>query len=491
MKKLRFLVVAVILIMLTGILIMSSVSCSNRTESGQTEEMPVLRLYLLTYYDTRDGINHDRGGRYNIYGRGDKYNFMYDMIDEYKVRVNEAKIEIIHFNNHDDLRTRMTVEIISGGGPDIVMIDPRYFPSMNKIPDGVFCDLNEFILQDENFNIEDYYTAILDSGIVRGKRYLAPVAYSVPVIYTSKEILEEYNINLDKPGLTWRELAYNIKEFIRETEDRKIYFFDWNFDFSVLLKTSGLTFIDYERKEARFDSSEFIELLRIYKDIHPSICPISVKEAYYYDAFWLMNEKSAVTNTKMLGLIPMDLSRFHASLKSELDEELVICPFPTYSGETNIYSESEMLLGINNNCKHKSEAYGFVKMVLSIQGDGYEINFLDGLPVNRKVYSEWLNTTTDAHEMEDEKAAQGIVSSDTWSIGFGTRYVTGNRHFLSPTDLFDKAAELMSSIHRCEIFDYDLYRLIEEELPLMLSGARDAEYTANVIQDKVTIYLHE
>jgi hypothetical protein len=49
----------------------------------------------------------------------------------------------------------------------------------------------------------------------------------------------------------------------------------------------------------------------------------------------------------------------------------------------------------------------------------------------------------------------------------------------------------MSSIHRCEIFDYDLYRLIEEELPLMLSGARDAEYTANVIQDKVTIYLHE
>jgi ABC-type glycerol-3-phosphate transport system substrate-binding protein len=486
MKKLRLLVVILI-----GILIITSVSCSYRKESEQAAEIPVLRLYLLPYYDTRDGINHDRGGRYDFYGRGDKYNFMYDMIDEYKVRVNEAIIEIIRFNNHDDLRARMTVEIISGGGPDIVMIDPRYFPSMNKIPDGIFCDLDEFILQDEDFNTEDYYTAVLDSGIVRGKRYLAPVAYSVPVIYTSKEILEEYNINLGKPGLTWRELADNIKEFIRETEDRKIYFFDWNFDFSILLKTSGLTFVDYERKEALFDSSEFIELLRIYKEIHPSICPISAKEAYYYDAFWLMNEKSAVTNTRMIGLIPINFSHFHASLKSELDEELVICPFPTYSGETNIYSESEMLLGINNNCKHKSEAYGFVKMVLSIQGNGYEINFLDGLPVNRKVYAEWLNSTTTARKKEDERAGQSIVSSGTWSIGFGTRYITSNRIFSFPTDLFDKAAELMSSINRCEMFDYDLYRLIEEELPLLLSGARDVEYTASVIQDKVTIYLHE
>ena len=100
MKKLRFLVVILI-----GILIIHLFHA--RTRKAGKQKKCLCQVVSLTYYDMRDGINHDRGGRYNIYGRGDKYNFMYDKIDEYKVRVNEAKIEIIHFNNHDDLRTRL------------------------------------------------------------------------------------------------------------------------------------------------------------------------------------------------------------------------------------------------------------------------------------------------------------------------------------------------------------------------------------------------
>lgn len=481
MRRLKILKTLVIL--LTLILAVTSVSCSQQTGSSQITEKPTLIIYLLPYYNMKDKLDPSRGGRhYETWGGNwDRYNFMYSMLDKYDMWINKADIQVTEFSNADDMKTRMTVEMLSGGGPDIILVDPRYFPSLNKMPDGVFCDLNEFIDQDEDFNMDDYYREVMDSGVIRGKRYLAPIGFTVPVLYTTEGILKEYKITLDSPALTWRELADSIMEFMKGNEDKKIYFFDWNFDFSLLLKTSGLSFVDYENKTARFDSKEFIELLQIYKDIYPSICPVDAKQSYNYDAFWLMYENSVITNTRMVGLEPVRLMECLFAYESLLNSRLAIYPFPSYSGERNVYSEAEALLGINDNCKNKDYAFEFIKMVLGMHGRQLADYFQDGLYINKKVYSEILNEIRGTQNDNPNGLA----------VTFGTKMIVCEKSPEMPDRMINRADNLLSEITACEIFDYDLYRLIEEELPLMLSGVRDAEYTAYIIQDKATIYLNE
>jgi len=101
-----------------------------------------------------------------------------------------------------DYRTKLTTEIMAGRGPDVYIdttaLAATIFNDLHKKMDnGLFCDLNDFITNDNDFKLDDYEKTILDTGIYKGKRYLMPLSYKVPLYLTTEEKLERFGFTTD------------------------------------------------------------------------------------------------------------------------------------------------------------------------------------------------------------------------------------------------------------------------------------------------------
>lgn len=66
-------------------------------------------------------------------------------------------IESKYFNNIDEYLNKITTEILSGEGPDILKISNNEFNSVPKIlSSGALSDLNQLIKEDKEFNLSNY-----------------------------------------------------------------------------------------------------------------------------------------------------------------------------------------------------------------------------------------------------------------------------------------------------------------------------------------------
>lgn len=108
---------------------------------------------------------------------------------------------------------QLRTKIMSGDGPDIYLlptgselifdeperdknipITPLFSDVQQSMRNGVFLDIAE--LYDSNIATKRYSLnqAIMDAGVINEKRYLLPLRYDVPVIYTRPDLCAEYNL---------------------------------------------------------------------------------------------------------------------------------------------------------------------------------------------------------------------------------------------------------------------------------------------------------
>ena len=109
------------------------------------------------------------------------------------------EVEVISKTMTDeDYEAIIRTEIPAGRGPDLLFSHGTDLPDVYKtMSSGVFLDLNPYFLFDEEFNPEDYFTGMLDSGLYGRERYLVPISCTLPLLTTSAEILEEEGIEPD------------------------------------------------------------------------------------------------------------------------------------------------------------------------------------------------------------------------------------------------------------------------------------------------------
>ena len=96
----------------------------------------------------------------------------------------------------DGFYTRISAEIMSGSGPDII-IGNYYGMNANKMMrSGAFADLNEFLEADPEFERSKYNGKILEAGQVEGKQYIMPLTYTIPLVLTTQELLDKAGFDI-------------------------------------------------------------------------------------------------------------------------------------------------------------------------------------------------------------------------------------------------------------------------------------------------------
>ena len=223
---------------ISSILLLSVLSACENTVGAELSDN-------ITYYKVKDSWSGGEGWIYD-------YNKSCD---------DEDKIEIVEFDSVEALKNRLTTELMSGGGPDLM--NEAMFVSANlsieKLIDmGAFMDLNELIESDnsdDKIDLTEQNQKALESGVLNGKRFCIPLYYVPNFIMTTKEKYSKY-MNEKTLSLSYDALI-DLFDKINESEDIRLYKYSDSSNLENLLISYIDSNIDLVNKTSTLDSEKF------------------------------------------------------------------------------------------------------------------------------------------------------------------------------------------------------------------------------------------
>lgn len=120
-----------------------------------------------------------------------------EAVRDFKVKNAENfKVKIVSFDSYEEMKTRLNSEIMSGKGPDVLLFNGIYDvdDSFKTSASGSLLALDERMSELEE---ENYFTNILDAGIVNGHQYFLPLSWNILQAYSSQGVIAEKGYNDD------------------------------------------------------------------------------------------------------------------------------------------------------------------------------------------------------------------------------------------------------------------------------------------------------
>ncbi len=395
-------------------------------------------------------------------------------VDLYNGEQDNAKIRITAFSNIEEYRSKLATEIMANDGPDIILFMNKDLQSVHKMAaTGVFHDLDNFIKNDKNLNLSDFNEKVFNSGIINGKRYMIPLEYSIPIMYTSPDLLSNDGTKLDNIEWTWKGMEYAMKKFTDKDKD-KFFFID--IDFRKMLLSSGIKFLDYDKKQAYFDSREFTELLKTYKDIYSNFSMPAEKVEMYggTDIAAMKKGKLAIGEDGEI-LNHEELLMMNSFAVSALGKSLELYPFPDMKGEGTVIAYPRSMIAINEKSSNKDICYDFIKSLLTGK---FQQECSGGIPVNNRIYYEQLDRLSKDSDIKSFTLMSQGQSIQIQSVPY-------------PQKLKESAENFVKQIRECLFVDEAVYRVIDEELKKYMDGRSTATQAAKNINRKINLYLNE
>lgn len=309
------------------------------------------------------------------------------------------QIEIIEFENNDDMCTKMSTEIMAGEGPDIISLNQN-LPFEKLIENEAFLNINSLINNDETkdkIELDEYNSFIMNVGVYDGKRYIVPLSYGMDVLVSTQERLKQFNVSGNNgETLTYSNVSVKFSPFFNSTTNYSFVSNDsdtglW-FDHPMQLFSRFInSYIDFDNKSTFFTDDEFKDNLDIMREM-----VISTREDNsnaLFDDLYINRSLPLITGKyayyKSIGETPVV---FRGLVKSD-----------------DIYSAFlEIGFAINNNTKLQEQAYAFIKYALSDDcqmricgAKGNSLSASISFPLNNKAYEQLKYTASRVTDDDD------------------------------------------------------------------------------------------
>lgn len=131
-----------------------------------------------------------------------------------------------YMEEREAMISQLNAEILSGGGPDLFIMEGYRTTEINLFPDiekamvnGTFLDLTEAMEKQGLSREEDFYVAVLDAGQWEGKQYILPLGFSVPLMVSAADVLNASSFNLQRAS---RSFDGMLSELLRIHQEQPI-----------------------------------------------------------------------------------------------------------------------------------------------------------------------------------------------------------------------------------------------------------------------------
>lgn len=431
----------------------------------------ILSILLILSVFICVGCNADKNEENTItyYHYEPRLSTVYSFIIEYNKKYSnkDYKINIVEFDDLEEMKSRLSTEIMAGKGPDIITLSELEMLSSSAeklMKQGVFANLDDIISNDSSENkleLSDYNSDILDAGIYEGKRYYMPVVFEPQILLTSSQKFSKYLNNVEN-NLTYDNVIKLNSNILKDgTNNRLLSSLE---DYKNIFLNCIDEHVDFYYKKCDFDSNNFIKSI------------ISLKELYN------SNEKNGDEIMSMFsGLGQCELFALCdeiALIENDNDEPL-ITNVPNHDGmPTGVIMDAVF---INNNSNNKQKSLDFIKYALSekVQSDycganikNYEPGTTWGMgweyPVNNQSYDNLIS-----------KAQEVKYIDSTTNIS---------------KDNFIYAKDYIKNIKSFKLggmYNYYNTEVIGEIVDKFLSGEINKDKFINQLKSKTEIYLNE
>ena len=353
-----------------------------------------------------------------------------DIIERYnkycKKHYDESyQIEIVKFESQEEMNIKISTEVMSGDGPDIISLD-QPLPFEKLIENHAFADVDELInTYGSNIDFNDYNTKVMESGIVNRKRYFVPFFYCPNIFISTQEKLKEYDLNFSD---------FSYKELSKQLSQEKVScsLFGNESDNYSLLYSFIDSYVNFDNKTTNFDTNSFLENIDYIKKL---INNDNTNENVYYNLYNSENNGCILSTPKLLfgGTIGgVKTAYYNIFLQNKTPAIL-----PNFSYENKITAYVECGIAINQNSDKKDKALRFIEYCLSEDVQEYWCGSRSdkgfsgtneiSLPVNNKAFDYAVEVETgeewdyneDGEFDEEEKIFSENVDSIFWKDYLG------------------------------------------------------------------------
>ena len=490
---------------------MGAVSCSSAAPTSEKADSSASADIQMTDKEEQDGSSPERSSEeitlkmaVFLNGRDKLDGQIMEAIDDFNQEDNGYRIEFIDYSQYYDqsynessepdlpgggysiteegtaaVKMQLTTDIMKGGVFDIIpdyTIPDRGGLFENLANKGAFTDLNKFMSSDEEINMDTLNSHVLELCETDGKLNYMPLKFQVNTLVGKREYVgDKENWTLDEFKEHWAAMPEGTKIQGHNTRD---------YVYMTIIRGDITRFIDYKNGTCSFDSPEFIDILE-FLDTFPYSLDYDYNE-YDHNAVNFLNT-AFITG----------FGSYHGTMHDITDTDFtktenILVGYPTEDGSGSFFSTSERF-GI---CSASSEEKQYGAWLFLRELCGYEYQYADdhyydyyneetgeledhsefGFPVNNRAFEK---IKEEASEHEGEKNIQQAQGTE-FDAGYPTKAEC------------EKITEYINSTSRLDSnLDDDLWNIINEELAPFFAGERNADDTAEMMQDRVSIMVSE
>lgn len=374
-----------------------------------------------------------------------------DLINKYNkyctVNYNDTyKIEIIKFDSEEEMKLKMSTEIMAGEGPDIFSLSQKL--PFEKLTDSkTIADVNELISEfSYDIGIDNCDSKIMDAGVIDGKRYFIPLFYSPDVFITTEETLNKYNLTSSEFSFKAlsEKLSKNKKEYsLFGSADDNIAFF-----YSFLDQ-----YIDFNSGNTEFNSDKFSEDL---DSIYSLIKNDTTDENVNYFLYENINNGASILYKEMPAF--SGIVRTYSCLKYLGSTPVFVNNYNM--DDDSISASTDVGIAVNDNCKNKEKLLPFIKYCLSCDVQKNMSEECMYLPVNSDAMEKCIDSIEEVIDFED------IIVSDKEKAIVETAESAAIRDY----------KYIINNITKCNLYSFNCLS--------------DTYFNSSVISDIVDKYLN-
>ena len=396
--------------------------------------------------------------------------------DEYRIIMTDYSLH----NTEDDYeigQTKFTQDILSANIPDIMILNSS-MPLNDYINKGVFADLYELMDSKSGLKKDNILQCVRNSYETNGKLYNLPSSIEMQTLVGLESIVG------DKEGWTFDEVI----ELMEKYPDSYLTPYVNKFSMFDMLMIVGIDdYIDYETATCRFDSEEFINLMKYIGDFDEKSYTENLSEDAQME-FWGNDQEYYNNGTFLLRQAYFYSFSDLLSLKvSYNNEPITFKGFPSASHNGG-YISSYSLYTVSERSEYKDGIWDFLNYVFSDDVMTSERMNRGDFPATVSGFNISAENAKKTHYYMDPNGRGYSASDQPMEEG---SYNTDEIHMQVTDEDIAFIKRYMNDISMKVDYNNKVLEIISEDIQMFLAGEKSAEETAKVIQSRAQLYLSE
>ena len=359
-------------------------------------------------------------------------------------------------NTLPDALNRFHADLAGGNGADLFCLNNLDWENLAK--KGALEDLTPYLNNSTQISKEDFVEAVVNAYDMEGKLYTIPRSFEISTLMGKKSLIGE------QKGWTLTELielAEKYPEALPIHGDAAL---------SICLRWNWELFIDTETASCSFDSPEFVELLEFVKQAQKK-----------YTGNWDMYP-GIKKNSTLLANVTIQRMLDYQMFLQMFEGEGNCIGYPTPDGKWTSMLEGREMLAISSVSKMKAGAWSFLEYFL--QEECVDVTDFQ-MPSYVKNLEAEMQEAMKVEYIKDEQGNTIEKEKTEYSQGSFEAVI-----YAATKEETEGFYELLSSATRQSV-DSEIWDMIYEETRPFFDGTKTASEVAEIIQNRVSLYLQE